>query len=464
MNVHEGAQQGRPGGDGNGPKNGRHYIQSIEDCFSQVPGERGLSQEDVERWLSGLVPEISRLRDEYQSGANPILCIADETDDLLAAQTAFMKLTEDANTVIFLGTGGSSLGGQTFAQLGGWNIPGASKGGNQNRLRIRFYDNLDPRTLDMALDRLDLESTRFVITSKSGGTAETLCQTIALIGALKEAGLAPRISNTILGLTEPRIAGRKNGLRDILTSFDVPMIEHHTGIGGRFSCLTNVGLLPALAQELDATRIRTGAQSVLHDLLTCDGASNFAPAVGAAVAIALQVDHNLPISVMMPYNDRLSRFSAWYGQLWAESLGKKGFGSTPLAALGPVDQHSLLQLFMDGPRHHFYNFVRSDCAGTGNLIDPELAELGGVDYLAGKKVGDLVAAQQRAVPDALVRAGRPVRTIDVPVLNEEAIGALVMHFMIETILAASLLQINPFDQPSVEEGKKLARKILSSKG
>ena len=441
-----------------------HYTQSVEGCLSDKISEAGLSPSEFGDWLERTRPAIEQLRADYKSGALPILSIAEDRDDLAVSVAAFETLVEGAKTVVFFGTGGSSLGGQTFAQFGGWNIPGDAVRGQRRRPRTRFYDNLDPRTLAMALERLDLETTRFVIISKSGGTGETLTQAIVLIDALVKAGLEAGISKLILGLTEPAIEGRQNGLRALLGSFDVPMIEHHTGIGGRFSCLTNVGLLAAIARGLDPVRIRQGAESVIKNLLECDGPEDCAPAVGAAVAIGLHVDRAMPVSVMMPYSDRLGRFAAWYAQLWGESIGKNGQGSTPLSAVGPVDQHSLLQIFMDGPKDHFLTFVRTAVAGEGNLINEDLAARAGMDYLAGKRVGDLVAAQQDAVPEALMQAGRPVRLIDVPVMEEETIGALVMHFMLETIIAGALLDIDPFDQPAVEEGKRIARAILDAQG
>jgi len=441
-----------------------HYTQSISGVLSGAIGDGGLTLGDLDQWLARSQASITDLRAAYAANSLPILTISDEREDIELAEVAFEKLVEDAKTVVFFGTGGSSLGGQTFAQFGGWNIPGDAVRGQRRRPRTRFYDNLDPRTLSMAIARLDLESTRFVITSKSGGTAETLSQAIVLIKALQGAGLGDRISKTILGVTEPQIDGRSNGLRDLLASFDVPMLEHHLGIGGRYSCLTNVGLIPAIARGLDPFAIRDGARTVIEGLLSCATPGDFAPAVGASVAVALHKDRNMPVSVMMPYSDRLGRFAAWYAQLWGESLGKGGLGSTPLSALGPVDQHSLLQLFMDGPRDHFISFVRTSLNGEGDVIDAELAARAGLDYLAGKTVGDLVAAQQQAVPEALVKVGRPVRTIDVPEMDEHAIGALVMHFMIETIIAGALLHVDPFDQPAVEGGKKMARAILDGQG
>jgi glucose-6-phosphate isomerase len=165
---------------------------------------------------------------------------------------------------------------------------------------------------------------------------------------------------------------------------------------------------------------------------------------------------------MLPYADRLSRFAAWYVQLWGESLGKSGEGTTPVAALGPVDQHSQLQLYLDGAPQHLITVVRENCVGRGPRVAPDLAKLAGADYLAGHAAGDLVAAQQRAIPQALMAQGRPVRTIDIATLDEAALGALMMHFMLETIIAAHLIGVDAFDQPAVEEGKVLAKQYLAA--
>jgi glucose-6-phosphate isomerase len=166
--------------------------------------------------------------------------------------------------------------------------------------------------------------------------------------------------------------------------------------------------------------------------------------------------------VMLPYSDRLSRFAAWYVQLWGESLGKKGEGMTPVAALGPVDQHSQLQLYLDGAPQHLITVLREACAGTGPRVSRDLAKIAHAEYLAGYAAGDLVAAQQKAIPEALMAARRPVRTIDLEHLDERALGALMMHFMLETILAGHLLGVDPFDQPAVESGKLITRRYLSA--
>ena len=159
--------------------------------------------------------------------------------------------------------------------------------------------------------------------------------------------------------------------------------------------------------------------------------------------------------------DRLAIFGAWYQQLWAESLGKDGKGTTPIAALGPVDQHSQLQLFIAGPRDKLFTVITTDRAGQGPRIDPELAKLAGEPGLGGKTIGDLVAAQGRATAETLAKNGCPVRTMHLPRIDAEGLGELLMHFMLETIIAAQLIGVDAFDQPAVEEGKVLAKSYLS---
>jgi glucose-6-phosphate isomerase len=435
--------------------------QSVEGCLESKIGGAGLSQAALHADLAKLEPRLVSLREAYAQATLPLLRVPEWRDDIGAARAALQRLIQGARTLVFFGTGGSSLGGQTLAQLGGWGIPGDDKHGSETRPRTRFYDNLDARTLDLALSGLDLKTTRFVVISKSGGTPETLVQATTAIEAVRKGGLTQRIPDMFLAVTEPKAPGATNGLRALCEEFDIPALDHDPNIGGRFSGLTNVGLLPALARGLDVVALREGAGSVVRAMLEASSLGEFAPAVGAATAIGLAKKRGIRANVMLPYSDRLSRFAAWYVQLWGESLGKQGEGTTPVAALGPVDQHSQLQLYLDGTPQHFITVIREDCAGRGPRVPADLAKIASADYLAGRAAGDLVAAQQRAIPEALIAAGRPVRTIDIGSLDERALGALMMHFMLETILAAHLLGVDPFDQPAVESGKILTRRYLA---
>jgi glucose-6-phosphate isomerase len=439
------------------------YRQSIAGCLDATIGRYGLSEVELARWLDRLGAAIDRLQEDYGNRRLPHLTIADEMADIAEAEAAYARLARGAHAIVFFGTGGSGLGGQTLAQLAGWNIPGAADAAQRGRPRTRFYDNLDGRTLASALGSFDdLGAVRFIVTSKSGGTPETLVQALAALAAVQAAGLENRIPEMFLGITEPKVEGKANGLRTLFERHGIPCLDHHPGIGGRFSVLTNVGLLPAIARGLDPRAVRAGAKAVVTALLAAESARGFAPAEGAAVAVALAREKGIRTQVMMPYSDRLGRFAHWFAQLWAESLGKNGQGSAPIACLGPVDQHSQLQLFMDGPHEHLITVVRAPSAGTGPRIDADLANAAGLGYLAGRTAGDLVAAQSQALPEALARAGRPVRTFDLARLDEASLGALVMHMMLETILAAHLMGVDPFDQPAVELAKVITRERVAA--
>lgn len=432
----------------------------ISGCLSRVIGRHGLTDAQFGKWHGRASQGARELKIAYEARLLPLLRIAEKRDDLEIATVEFDRLIEGADTVVFLGTGGSSLGGQTIAQMGGWFIPGDEVNQPRKLPRTRIFDNLDPRSLERGINLLDLKRTRFVIISKSGNTAETLLQSIAVINAFKAAGLEGEIGRSILGLSEPLRAGINNGLRSLLGHFGCKFLDHETDIGGRFSSLTNVGLILAIARGLDPYALRAGASEVISKIVNGKSYEDFMCVDGAAVSIGLYLDRNVTNVVMMPYANQLARFANWYVQLWAESLGKDGYGQTPIAALGPVDQHSQLQLYMDGPRDKLVTIIALATSGKGPFIDKELAQKAGIDYFSNRHVGDYVSAQARATREALQGAGRPTRFIRVEEINEYVLGNMLMSYMVETILAARLLNINAYDQPAVEVGKRMARDFL----
>ena len=438
-----------------------YYSQSIKGCLEPAIGSHGLSLSELEHSLEKLQPAIAKLQAAYDSNSLPLLHVPQDVEDLVAAKAALDKLCEGAKTLIFFGTGGSGLGGRMLAQYSSWYIPGENSPGKTGRPEVRFYDNLDGQTLERLFASLDLAGTRFVLISKSGGTPETLMQGLTALQTVMDAGLEQQIPQMFLGLTEPHAKGVNNGLLNVCEHYKIPTIDHHTGVGGRFSVLTNVGMLPAMARGLDVDAIRAGANDMVQSMLACKNPAQFAPAVGAALNVALDKSKNICNLVLMPYCDQLGQFGAWYAQLWAESLGKSGNGSTPIAALGPVDQHSQLQLYLDGPHDHMITLMRLQNEGTGPRLSPALAKLAHADVLGGHTAGDLVNAEQQAISDALIKSGRPTRTFDIPSLDERTLGALIMHFMMETIFAADLYGVDAFDQPAVELGKVLTREYLS---
>nr|MBC8242192.1 glucose-6-phosphate isomerase [Alphaproteobacteria bacterium] len=189
-----------------------------------------------------------------------------------------------------------------------------------------------------------------------------------------------------------------------------------------------------------------------------------AAALGAAISVALVREKGAVSTVLMPYADRLSNFGLWFQQLWGESLGKDGTGTTPILALGARDQHSLLQLFLDGPKDKMFTLMTLDVRGAGGKVSSSLTGDPSLEYFCGRTMGDLLAAEQNATAVTLAEKGCPTRILHLKGLGEETLGALLMHFMLETVIAADLLGVNPFDQPAVESGKVLARRYLSQMG
>jgi glucose-6-phosphate isomerase len=433
------------------------YVQSVERALQSGIGQGGIPGRAYLDQLRRTEEAFADLRSAYANRSLPLLRLPEKTDDLAPlAETA--KLLIDSSDVVFLGTGGSSLGGQAIAQLADYAVPGLDL--LRKPPRVHFLDNLDPLTFGALLERLPLATSRFVAISKSGGTAETLMQTMAVIAALEQAGLGAKLPERLIGLSEPA-KGTRKGLRELLESRNCRVLDHDPGVGGRFSALSNVGLLPALVLGLDAKEIRSGAREVLSPLVLGRPAKDIAPAAGAALSAAAAAEGKM-IRVMIAYADRLERFTKWWVQLWAESLGKNGKGAAPIAALGPVDQHSQLQLWLDGPRDKLFTVITTGVAGTGPRMDKAMAQSAGEPELAEKTIGDLVAAQGRATADALAKNARPVRTIHVEQLDARALGALMMHFMLETIIAAHLLGVDPYGQPAVEQGKVLAKRYLAA--
>src|SRR6201991_1929242 len=408
-----------------------------------LSGKGAVPRSGYDQALAKSAAALDWLRQQHKSKGLEILGIPTRTDDLRAAtkQSAALK---GFSTVAVLGIGGSSLGGQALTAL--------RKAANPY---VEFHDNPDPFSWAKALKRFDLKKTHFVAISKSGGTAETLMQVLTAAEALEKAGAkSPKKHFTII--TEPH----KSALADFADSIGASRLDHPTGVGGRYSVLTVVGVLPAILMGIDVKKLRAGAQAILDATLDAKSAADAPAAVGAALHQTLAAESKLATTILWPYADKLQVFGGWWRQLWAESLGKDGKGSTPVSVLGPVDQHSQLQLFRDGPGNALFTLVSIDTKGKGPAAPRARAKQLGLDYLAGKKLGDLVDAESRATAQTLSKNNRPVRQIHLSKVDEFEMGALMMHFMLETILMGRLMGVDPFNQPGVEEGKVLARQYL----
>lgn len=431
------------------------YVHLTSSCLSDVLGTSGLDRGRFEADLKRTKPILKTLRQQYADGSSSLLHLPEQTDDIVALETIVARYRDQFDHVVILGTGGSSLGGQMLCSLAASN-PSLKN----NKPTFHFLANIDPHSISVMLEKLPQTRTGYLVISKSGSTAETIAQFLICLRVVQAAVGQVKAAKQFTAVTEPG----KNPLRRIAIKHDITVLDYNPSIGGRYSVLSLVGLLPAMIAGLDAKALRAGAACVLRPVLLGEDPENIEPAVGAAISVGLATEKNISSTVMMTYADRLEHFGLWFRQLWAESLGKEGKGTTPINAMGTVDQHSQLQLYLDGPSDKFFTLIMLSCAGDGPSVDPELVDADELAYLSGKSVGDLMDAGQRATGETLIRNKRPTRIIQIDRLDEASMGALIMHFILETIIAAHLSGVNPFDQPAVEEAKILTREYLAGEG
>lgn len=365
--------------------------------------------------------------------------------------------------VVILGIGGSALGPmalRTALRPSAWNLlPAEARGGFP---RLQVLDNVDPETIAALLDRIDLSRTLFIVTSKSGGTAETMSQYMIVDDRVAKAGLKP--AEHFVFVTDPA----QGALRPLATDRAIPALDIPPNVGGRFSVLTPVGTLPAALIGIDIPELLGGAADMAGRCSTDELARNPA-GIYATLQWLADTRYGKTIDVLMPYSDPLRDFAAWFVQLWAESLGKhlEGGGSvgpTPLAALGATDQHSQVQLFMEGPKNKTLTFIAVKDRAVDITIPKSFGDVKELGYLGGHSLGELIDVEQRATAGALAKRGRPNLTISIDRVDAHHVGGLMMLFEIATAYAGQLYGIDAFNQPGVELGKQFAYALLGRPG
>ncbi|MEE2745786.1 MAG: glucose-6-phosphate isomerase [Pseudomonadota bacterium] len=378
-----------------------------------------------------------------------------DNEDIEQLEGVACEYNEKFDHIIILGTGGSSIGGRTLSALAHDDVLGPVSGSSVRPI-VCFLDNLDPDSFERIFKQVELKRTGFIVISKSGGTMETMVQFLYCLDVVRKELGERNYSDHFVSITDPG----DRPLRTLCDYHKILVIDHNPNIGGRFSVFSAPGILPALIAGLDGAAIRSGANEVINLYLNGESADENSPSIGAAIAVGLAKFNGVGINVLMPYIDKLEIFGKWYRQLWAESLGKEGQGTTPINALGTVDQHSQLQLYLDGPRDKFFTLICSVMKQRGAIIKNDLFHPQELDYLVGNRIGDVMAAEQKATFETLISKGRPTRVIEIESLDEYTMGSLLMHFVIETVVAGYLMGLDPFDQPAVEEGKNIAKSFL----
>ena len=375
--------------------------------------------------------------------------------------------------VVILGIGGSALGARTLRDtlLGPlWNEKDDEARDHFPRLYV--LDNVDPHAVHDLLSHIDIRRTLFNVVSKSGSTAESMALYLVVEGLLIDEVGPEKARGHFLFTTDPG-AGP---LRAIADGEGVPSLPVPPDVGGRFSVLSPVGLLPAAVAGIDTAALLAGAAKADDRCRTPVLRQNPAGLMATLLHTA-HTESGASIHVMMPYSNRLRSFSAWFQQLWSESLGKAHdlqgnvvhSGPTPLPALGVTDQHSQLQLFMEGPRDKVVMFLAiTGATEAGRVVDLEIAQhrsgMESVGYLGGHGLGELMDAERRATSEALRRGGRPSMTFEMEGLDAESLGELFMLMSIATVYAGALYGVDPLDQPGVELGKKLTYGLMGRSG
>ncbi len=372
-----------------------------------------------------------------------------------ATKAVARELQGQFDDLLVLGIGGSSLGAKAlftalchpFHNL----LPKAKRQG----MRTFFPDNSDGTTFSNLFDIVDVSKAAIAAITKSGGTAETWAQLLYLQDKLGAAALKKQV----VAVTDPS----KGALRAVATAQGWRTLPVPPIIGGRFSVLTAVGLLPAAAAGIDIDQLLAGAAAMARRCAVPNVLENPAYLLGSALFL-FDRERGRPLHVLMPYADALRETGDWFVQLWAESLGKNNHGPTPLRAVGATDQHSLLQLLMEGPNDKVTVFVAIDEPRIDLAIPRGFEDQPDVKYLNGLTFNTLLAAEQKATAMALAAAGRPSLTITIPRLDAFAMGELMMLLEIATGLAGPLYGVDPYDQPGVEAGKRYTCGLLGRPG
>ena len=364
------------------------------------------------------------------------------------------EIRQRFNHFVVLGIGGSALGPIAVHQ--------ALSAGKDNAVDFLVEDNVDPETMAHLLDVIDLEKTMFNVITKSGKTSETMAQMMWVAGALKKAGL--QLKDHMIATTDAHNGNLlKIAQREDLKTFYIP-----SDVGGRFSVLCPVGLLPAAVCGYDIRALLKGAADM--DALCSRQSGN--PAALYALLHMMGMKKGMNISVIFPYADSLKYMADWHAQLWAESLGKKYdasgcevyTGQTPVKALGVTDQHSQLQLYTEGPFDKITTFLKAGRFRRDVGIPEAFEYIDDIAFLAGQSFGTLIEAESSATRYALVKAGRPSVTITLGEVGAYTLGALIHFFEMATAYAGEMLHIDTFDQPGVEQGKRATFALMGKSG
>jgi glucose-6-phosphate isomerase len=422
-------------------------------CLQATVGRAGLTAAQVRRACAAADrgrKALKRRLDQRQYGFDAVL---DEPAEPSLREGR--RLAALADTLVVDGIGGSALGAlalQTALRPRG--------------RRLVILDNVDPEGVSARLEGLDPRRTAVNVVTKSGSTAETMANLLVMLEWM-ESRLGEGHIQRWCATTDPE----KGDLLALARRLGMPVLHVPPNVGGRFSVLTPVGLLPAAFLGLDVDALLAGARDMRRHCWSARPERNLG-VLGAVLLHEMATRRGRNIQVVMPYAEALLHMADWYRQLWAESLGKRldrrgrkvETGQTPVVALGATDQHSQVQLYVEGPHDKVVTFWEVS-AFRQEVAIPRLHEdLASTAYLGGRTLGELLLAEKKGTEVALARAGRPSLTYLLPPLSEHVLGQLFYLFEFQTALSGELYGIDAFDQPGVEGGKRATYALMDRPG
>lgn len=422
--------------------------------MEEFVGKKGISKKDIDSL--NLDKAKQAMIDKRANGKMDWRDLPYNQEEVCNEIISYVEEVKDKfDAFVVLGIGGSALGPISVQQA--INHPYYNEISREKRGGYpKFYvaDNVDPEKLVYLFETIDITKTMFNVISKSGSTSETMSQ-FMIIKEMLEKELGEKSKEHIVCTTDKENGNLvKIAKEEGYKTFTIP-----AGVGGRFSELTPVGLLPAAFCGINIKELLKGA--AVMDNMCKDDDIYKNPAFMYGLLNYLTMKNGQNISVMMPYADSLKFIADWYAQLWAESLGKKYdndgkevyVGSTPVKALGATDQHSQVQLYAEGPFDKIITFIGVDKFKKSITIPKIYEDMPSLAFLGGVTQDDLIKTEQIATEYALLKAGKPNMTITLPEVNENTLGQLLYFFEVATAFTGELLNINAFDQPGVEEGK-----------
>ena len=436
-----------------------------ENLFADRVGSEGIS-------LAELAAELGR-------GRSAVAALAKRVGD---GEVGFARLPLDRSTlakvqrfarrwrgryrkVLLLGIGGSALGPLALDRA----LHGTPPLRRKDRPELIVLDNIDPQPMAVALASLRPRETLVLVITKSGATAETMAQFLVVREWLSSA-LGKRSQERIVAITDPE----RGDLLRLAQQEGYERFEIPPNVGGRYSILCPVGLVPAALVGIDVARLLQGAAAMT---LLCHPAERDDPRQNPALLAAmhqylLATRHGKTIQVIFAYASALWAMAFWHRQLWAESLGKRVdrsgkeifAGQTPVAALGVTDQHSQLQLYIEGPRDKTITFWDVEQPGPRVPIPKTFSSYDSLGYLGGHTMGELFRAEKVATESALTAARRPNATITLPAVDAYSLGQLIQFLAFQTAYMGELWGIDAFDQPGVELAKRIIYGLMGRKG